>query len=84
MLTIGLPGCTYVKSVTLHDTTDNIKDAVWLQNVGTAGLVMIRQGGGYGNEDIYLTQGQAISVLKYWHGAMLTGTGAGVALRAFR
>lgn len=74
---------TYHKAVTAHDTTDNIKNAILLQNVGTAGAVTIRQGGGYGNVSIYLIQGQVIPVGRYWLGAMSTGLGAGVELRAF-
>lgn len=84
MLVHDIPGCTYVKAVTLDDTADNIKNGVYLQNVGTAGKVMLRQGAGYGNVDIYLGTGQAIRALQYWLGAMSTGTGAGVELRVFR
>ena len=84
MLTIDLPGCTYFKAVTPDDTADNIKDGIYLQNVGTSGAITIRQSAGYGNVSTYLVQGDAIRILKYWHGAMSTGLGAGVDLRVFR
>lgn len=75
---------SYIKAVTLHDTTDNIADAAYIQNTGTSGSVTIRQVPvAYGNVAIYLTQGSAIRVGRHWKGAMSTGATAGLTLVAF-
>lgn len=76
------PPFKYHKAVTLHDTNDNILNALFIQNVGTSGAVMIRQAN-QSSATVYLAQGADIAVGTEWRGAMLTGTGAGVELRAF-
>lgn len=81
-IVIQFPPFKYHKAVTLHDTNDNILNALFIQNVGTAGAVMIRQAN-QSNTTTYLLQGDSIPVGTEWRGAMSTGTGAGVELRAF-
>lgn len=73
----------FIKAITLSDVTDNLYGVRYLQNVGTAGKVVIRQQGTYGDVDIYLLTGQTIDTGQQWAGAKATGTGAGVDLRAF-
>lgn len=71
----------YHAAVTLSDTVSNIYGARYIQNVGTAGAVMVRQT--QGNAAIYLLQGQTLDTGKSWLGIMSTGTGAGVSIVAF-
>lgn len=73
----------YLKDVTLSDTTDNIKNSVFIQNRGTSGSVTIRQSNGYGNKAIWLNQGDSTMVGRFWEGAMATGATAGLELVAF-
>lgn len=80
---IQLPPFKYHKDVDLDDTADNIINALFIQNVGTSGEVVIRQANGRANSTVYLLQGDSIPVGTEWRGAMSTGTGAGVELRAF-
>lgn len=74
--------------ITLSDTlTDQnlLRNGVpylFLQNVGTAGLVMIAWSPDFALEDIYLTTGQVIEGGLWLH-AKTTGTGGGVSLRGF-
>lgn len=81
-ISLQFPPFKYHKAVTLHDTNDNILNALFIQNVGTSGAVTIRQST-QANASIYLVQGQTIAAGTEWRGAMSTGAGAGLELRAF-
>lgn len=73
------------------ELSDTIADAnlqrnklpfLYIQNVGTGGLVMIAWEPDDALEDIYLAQGATLEG-GHWKNAMITGTGAGVDLRGF-
>jgi hypothetical protein len=75
-------------AVTLSDTVAdaNLQHGAcpfkYIQNVGTAGLVMISWSDGT-LIDVYLAQGQVLEG-GLWVNAMITGTAAGVTLRGFQ
>ncbi len=75
---------SYAVAVTPHDTTDNLANAIYIQNTGTAGAVPIRQLAAYGNVTVYLAQGQSMRVGRLWEGVMSTGLGAGVTIVKFQ
>lgn len=74
---------SYSKAVTPSDTTDNIHGAMYIMNIGTAGVFTIRQSGSYGNVVHALAQYQSIRCGKNWKGVMSTSLGAGVSLLQF-
>lgn len=75
------PDWTYAVTVTPSDTVDNIKNALYLHNAGTAGLATVLFTNG-SEADLYLRQGESIRGGQ-WRRVYSSGLGAGVALVAF-
>lgn len=75
--------------VTLDNTISNANLQIaglpfrYIQNVGTAGAVVIAWGDALDEVTIYLAQGQVMEG-GHWVHAKLAGTDAGVVLRGFR
>lgn len=76
------PQISYGLEVTLSNSADNLAGVAFIQNIGTSGVVIIRQSGGYPAIPIWLNQGESIQVGRFWAGAKVTGTDAGVTLTA--
>ena len=72
-----------IKAITPHDSTDNLKGVLFIQNTGTDGAFTIRQTTGYGNVAAYLKQGDSMMVGRAWRGVMVTSLGAGVTIVGF-
>ena len=92
MNTLGVLPVKYGVAVTTSDSTENIRNAVYLQNTGTAGAFTVRQsvsGGhmsapsGATTVTCYLKQGDFMRVPASWLGVNTTGLGGGVTLIAF-
>ena len=91
MFVLPGPSAQYGVAITPHATTLNIKDARFLQNVGTAGVFVVRQDvsstGAVGKAPtaattvtVYLGQGQTIECAASWVGVNAIGMTAGVSL----
>lgn len=96
MFVVPAPSFNYGVAVTPSDTTANILNARFLQNIGTAGVFTVRQDVAVGGHEaafkaptaaatvvVYLGQGQTIECGASWVGVNTTSLGAGVSLVAY-